>query len=226
MRTRLEPLGVGTLLLALLVAFVGEVVFFPVWSVGSGGVQMRILLGYVASDPAVFVLDRLVWAAAAIGMLAVGLIEAGRRDRPAGRRGWVTRERIALLFAIALDGAALLSFGWLARSGVDVLTFLGAVGILVAFGLSLYLFWTTRRLGSPARTLRVAAVACAVASACLAWWVGFAFESLAPDAWGTIAWVDVARWVLGETSLGLWLVAFSGILLRNRMAAPPTPAAF
>ncbi len=226
MRVRPEPLGTRTLYVALILAFVGEIVWFPVWNVQGGSSSMLILLGYITNEPLAFILDRLLPAAAVLGVLAATLIEIGRRraGREAGR--WLDRERIALLVALVGEGVALSPFAFIDSVGPDLIAFEGAMGVAVTVAVGLYLYWVAAgRVSSMAKTCLMLALCLAVVSAALAIMLSVALGAPASGGLNGISQLDVTRWILGETSLALWVVVYTLVVVWGRTPSAPAPAA-
>jgi len=224
LRVRFETLGVRILFVGLVLGLVAGIVWFPVWS--GGGTSMRILLGYIANEPLAFVLDRLLPAAAVIGVLGACLLEVGRGRvvRESGRR--LDRERFALIAAIAAEGAVLGLFVFASSFGMDLLLVDAAIGIAVTVAVGSYLFWTSERMvGASAKPVRLAAFGTACFSAALAFSVSVALEVPAARAWDTVSVLDVMRWLFGEISLGLWIMAYAMIVGRSRITASPIATA-
>ncbi len=225
MRAPWQTHGVRLLVLAFLLAVIGGIVSFPVWSSGPSGTGMHILLGDVPAGPVTFVWERLGFAAAVLGLVGACLIEVGR-EAPQGepRRRWY-RERTTLLVVVLAEATFLGTLGLLTDLSFDPLPFLAAGSVVVAVALGLYFFWTAERLaGVGPRILPVVALVVACVSAALQYFVELAFGAPVLEWWNTLQWIDVSRWLLGEVSLALWAFVFSGLLLRRPMVYPASPA--
>ncbi len=221
MHVRLEKFGVQVLFVALVLALSAGIGWLPVYSPGG----MRILLGYIydANGPLGFVLDRLLPAAAVSGVLGVSLLEIGRGRvvREGGRL--LNRERIVLGVAIVGEGAILGSLAFLASADVNAPLMWAAIGALVTVAVGCYLFWTAEsRMGPRAKPILLVALGTAFLSAGLSVLV----RSLEPPSpvWYDASALDVSRWLLGELSVGLWVLAYAGILLTKPAMASPVVA--
>src|SRR6266581_7314938 len=100
MRAGREEYGIRILFVALVLALVNGIVWFPVWSSGPEGTGMRILLGFVTIQPLAFILERLLPSVAIVGVLGAYLVEIGRHETRGGRGGWWDRARFAFVSAI------------------------------------------------------------------------------------------------------------------------------
>ncbi len=218
MRAGREAYGIWILFVALVLGLTNGVVWFPVWSSGPEGTGMRILLGFVTIQPLAFILERLLPGAAIVGILGAYLIESGRHEAPGGRGGRWDRARFAFVSAIVAGVALLGSIVFLAGSGFNLMPFYPVAGVAITLACGLYLLWTAERMaGASARGLEAAALAIACVSAALRF-ITDAPRGISPiDLWNGIRWIDITRWLLGEISLGLWIVVYAGLLLQRRV---------
>jgi hypothetical protein len=223
MRKPLELHGLRLVLVALVLGLVASVMYFPIWTFDRG-LTMRILLAYITVEPLQFLLARVLPGAGILGVLAILLLEAGRR--PSGTRvgsRW-NRERVAILFAVYAEALFLAflstsgSYSW-SGSGLDPWTLFRIVsGFVVLTGLSLYLYWTAERFdGTVTRWLGRSALALAYVSATL--------NTLAYDLLRSPSYIDqrmavptlsVAAALIETGSLGLWIGVYGRIIFRYK----------
>ncbi|TLZ74585.1 MAG: hypothetical protein E6K14_03170 [Methanobacteriota archaeon] len=218
MRAGREEYGIRTLFVALVLALANGIVWFPVWSSGPEGTGMRILLGFVTIQPLAFILERLLPSVAIVGVLGAYLVESGRHETRGGRGGWLDRARFAFASAIVAGVALLASIVFLAGSGFSLMPFYPVAGVAITLASGLYLLWTAERMaGASARGLDVAALAIACVSAALRFTTDAPLGVAPVDLWNGIRWMDITRWLLGEISVALWIVVYSGIVLRGQV---------
>ncbi len=218
MRAGREEYGIRILFVALVLALANGIVWFPVWSSGPEGTGMRILLGFVTIQPLAFILERLLPSVAIVGVLGAYLVEIGRHETRGGRGGWWDRARFAFVSAIVAGVALLGSIVFLAGSGFSLMPFYPVAGVAITLASGLYLLWTAERMaGASARGLDVAALAIACVSAALRFTTDAPLGVAPMDLWNGIRWMDITRWLLGEISVALWIVVYSGIVLRGQV---------
>ncbi|HEX9341181.1 MAG TPA: hypothetical protein VF992_08450 [Thermoplasmata archaeon] len=217
-----EIWGIWLVLDARVLALVSQVMYFPVWT--ADGSSMRTLLYSVPVQPLQYVLARVGWTAAIIGVVGAFLIERSRADR-SGRSAW-TRERLAIIVAIGADAIFFGTFGIMSISIALWFLVLAATSIIVLIAAGLYLLWTAERLaGVIVKMLGSVAIALAVvADALNLWTFGRFFGLLGGDPFRRIdPSVSVAGALLGAGSLTLWILIYSLVVLRARMATPAVP---
>ena len=96
--------------------------------------------------------------------------------------------------------------------------FYPVAGVAITLASGLYLLWTAERMaGASARGLDVAALAIACVSAALRFTTDAPLGVAPMDLWNGIRWMDITRWLLGEISVALWIVVYSGIVLRGQV---------
>lgn len=213
-------MGVRVLFAALVLGLANGIAWFPVWS--ASGDHMLVLLAFVTVQPLAFILERLLPTLAIIGVLGAYLIESGRQDAARGRRQWWDGERVAIIIAALAAAALLESIVFPISPSLNLLPAYAAANTALAVAVSLYLFWTANRMtGSPTKAVRMVAVGLACASAALGFSLTSSLGMLPLGGQNVIPWMDIARWLLGEASLALWVAVYAGILLRGRTS--PTP---
>jgi len=227
----LERCGIGLLFVSLVLGLIGNLVYFPIWTIDRG-LSMRALLAYVTVPPLQYILERVLPGAGVVGFLAIVLIEAGRERSQRSFGSWWNRERLALASVVgagAVDLSSIPISGTYFVTGLDPWMLLRSLlSIVVVTGTSLYLFWTAERFGRTfTRALGSVALSLAVASAGLNpfWYPGRWILDALVDVRALSISLSVAGATLAVLSLVLWIVAYAGVLPWSPVARPPASVA-